>query len=161
MGTYTITKRYSALPIHHVARCDLCRIFSVHTLLTRSGPSFACLHVHKTFARLLWNFHPSRFSILKLWINFIALYNFLYDGKITTTYEYFSSALLKHYSKHCIRLICKRKALPGFILCIFSSLTCLKKPVFSKGDLLLWKVLARLYWDLLTSGKYQPACHYF
>jgi len=29
-----------------------------------------------------------------------------------------------------------RKALPGFFLCIFSSLTCLKKPVFSKPDLL-------------------------
>jgi hypothetical protein len=44
-----------------------------------------------------------------------------------------------------------RKALPGFFLCIFSSLTCLKKPVFSKWDLLGWKVPARLYWDLLTS----------
>jgi hypothetical protein len=30
----------------------------------------------------------------------------------------------------------KRKALPGFFLCIFSSLTCLNKPVFSKRDLL-------------------------
>ncbi len=27
-----------------------------------------------------------------------------------------------------------------FFLCIFSSQTCLKKPVFSKGDLLQWKV---------------------
>ncbi len=37
------------------------------------------------------------------------------------------------------------KALPGFFLCIFSSLTCLKKPVFSKPDLLRWwKVPARL-----------------
>jgi hypothetical protein len=43
-----------------------------------------------------------------------------------------------------------RKALPGFFLCIFSSLTCLKKHVFSKRDLLRWKVPARLYWDLLT-----------
>jgi hypothetical protein len=25
-------------------------------------------------------------------------------------------------------------------------------------DLLLWKVPARLYWDLLTNGWYQPAC---
>jgi hypothetical protein len=25
----------------------------------------------------------------------------------------------------------------------------------------VWEVLARLYWDLLTSGRYQPACHYF
>jgi hypothetical protein len=32
--------------------------------------------------------------------------------------------------------------------------TCLEKPVFIKGDLLLWKVRrARLYWDLLTSLK--------
>jgi len=53
------------------------------------------------------------------------------------------------------------KALPGFFLCIFSSLTCLKKLVFSKRDLLPWTVLARLYWDLLTNGRYQPACHYF
>jgi hypothetical protein len=48
-----------------------------------------------------------------------------------------------------------RKALLGFFLCIFSSLTCLKKPVFSKRDLLRWKVTARLYWDLLSSGRYQ------
>ncbi len=32
------------------------------------------------------------------------------------------------------------KAPPGFFLCIFSSLTCLKKPVFSKWNLLWWKV---------------------
>jgi hypothetical protein len=38
------------------------------------------------------------------------------------------------------------------LLCIFSSLTCLKKkPVLSKRDLLRWKVPARLYKDLLTS----------
>jgi hypothetical protein len=42
------------------------------------------------------------------------------------------------------------KALPGIFLCIFSYLTYMKKPVFSKMDLLLWKVSARLYWDLLT-----------
>ncbi len=36
----------------------------------------------------------------------------------------------------------------------------MKKPVFSKRDLPLWKVPVRLYWDLLTSGRYQPACHY-
>ncbi len=30
--------------------------------------------------------------------------------------------------------------MPGFFLCIFSSLTYLKKPVFSKRDLLRWKV---------------------
>jgi hypothetical protein len=50
-----------------------------------------------------------------------------------------------------------RKALQGFFLCIFSSLSCLKnKHVFSKGDLVRWKATARLYWDLLTSGR---ACH--
>jgi hypothetical protein len=31
--------------------------------------------------------------------------------------------------------------------------TCLKKPVFSKRDLLLSKVPARLHWDLLISGR--------
>jgi hypothetical protein len=46
------------------------------------------------------------------------------------------------------------KALLGFFFCIFSSLICLKKLVFSKGDLLQWKVPARLYWDLWTSGRY-------
>jgi hypothetical protein len=51
------------------------------------------------------------------------------------------------------RLSLIRKALPGFFLCIFSSLTCLKKPVFSKRGLLLLKVPARLYWELLTSGR--------
>jgi hypothetical protein len=39
---------------------------------------------------------------------------------------------------------CRSKPLPGFFLCIFSSLTCLKKPVFSKWDLLWWKVPASL-----------------
>jgi len=34
------------------------------------------------------------------------------------------------------------KAPPGFFLSIFSSLTCPKKPVFSKHDLLWWKVPA-------------------
>jgi hypothetical protein len=60
-----------------------------------------------------------------------------------------------------LRLVTRRKALPEFFLCIFSSLTYLKKPVFSKQDLLRWKVTARLYWDFLTSGPYQPACYYF
>ncbi len=50
-----------------------------------------------------------------------------------------------HSVKHCL----------DFFLCIFSSLTCLKKPVFSKLDLLWRKVPpTRLYWDLLTSGTY-------
>ncbi len=59
--------------------------------------------------------------------------------------------------KRCITL---RKALPRFFLCIFSSLTCLKKPISSKWDVLWWKVPARLYWDLLTSGRYQLTSHY-
>jgi len=44
----------------------------------------------------------------------------------------------------------KCKALPGFFLCIFS---CLKKPVFSKRDLVRWKVPARLYWDPVDKNK--------
>ncbi len=36
------------------------------------------------------------------------------------------------------------KGLAGFFLCIFTSLTCLKKPVFSKRDLLRRKVPASL-----------------
>jgi hypothetical protein len=55
----------------------------------------------------------------------------------------------------------KLKALLGFFLSVFISITCLKKPVLSKRDLLQWKVPARLYWDLLTSKRYQSACHYF
>jgi hypothetical protein len=39
-------------------------------------------------------------------------------------------------------------------LCIFNFLACLKKPVSARGDLLQRKVAARLYWDLLTSGRY-------
>jgi hypothetical protein len=35
------------------------------------------------------------------------------------------------HRKHCL----------DFFLCIFSSITCLKKPVFSKWDLWPWKVL--------------------
>ncbi len=53
------------------------------------------------------------------------------------------------YGEECalggLTLICK--ALRGFFLCIFSSLTCLKKPVFIASK--------------LTTGRYQPACHYF
>jgi hypothetical protein len=48
----------------------------------------------------------------------------------------------------------ERKALLGLFLSIFSSLTCHKKPIFSKPDLLWWKVPARLYWDLLTTPRY-------
>jgi hypothetical protein len=60
-----------------------------------------------------------------------------------------------------IEQVPNRKALPGFFLCIVTSLSCLKKPIFSKRDLLRWKVPAMQYRDLLTSGRYQPACHYF
>jgi len=45
------------------------------------------------------------------------------------------------------------KALLGFFLCIFISSACLKKPVFIKQDLPRWKVIARLYRILLTSGR--------
>jgi hypothetical protein len=41
------------------------------------------------------------------------------------------------------QLIMSRKALPGFFLCIFSSLTCLKKTVFNERDPLQCKVLAQ------------------
>jgi hypothetical protein len=51
------------------------------------------------------------------------------------------------------------KALPGFFLCIFSSLTCMKEPVFSKR--IFCNGRYQPGWDLLTSRKYQPACHYF
>jgi hypothetical protein len=50
------------------------------------------------------------------------------------------------------------KALPEIFSCIFSSITYLKKPVFTMRDLLQWKVPVRLYWELLTSGRYQPGC---
>ncbi len=47
------------------------------------------------------------------------------------------------YHTHHIKPIYRvRKALPEFFLCIFSFLTCLKKPVFSERDLLQWKVPA-------------------
>jgi hypothetical protein len=52
-----------------------------------------------------------------------------------------------------------RKALPRFFLYISCSLTCLKKLVFSKWDLLPWKVTTRLHGDLLISeaeGTSQP-----
>jgi hypothetical protein len=52
--------------------------------------------------------------------------------------------------------LAKGKALPGFFLCIFSSLTCLKKPVFSKRDLLRWKVPARLNWDSILPCSQLP-----
>jgi len=45
------------------------------------------------------------------------------------------------------------KAPPGFFFCIFSSLTCLKKPVFSKQDLPRWTVPVRIYWDLSDQRK--------
>jgi hypothetical protein len=48
------------------------------------------------------------------------------------------------------------KALPGFFLCIFSFLTCPKKPVFSKRDLLWWKVPAgwtRIFWPADSTSQ--------
>lgn len=62
----------------------------------------------------------------------------------------FVQALFQNISS----LAALRRALPGFFLCIFSYLTCLKKSVFSKRDLLRWKVPARLYWDLLIHRRY-------
>jgi hypothetical protein len=52
--------------------------------------------------------------------------------------------LIMNMSLYGCMLLSHRKALPEFFLCIFSSLTCLKKPVFSEGDLLQWKVPASL-----------------
>jgi hypothetical protein len=49
----------------------------------------------------------------------------------------------------------KCKALPGFFICIFS---CLKKLVFSKRDLLRWKVLASL--SLFLKSEKFPALLY-
>jgi hypothetical protein len=56
-------------------------------------------------------------------------------------------------------LLCK--ALPGFFICIFSCLTCLKKPVFIKQHLLRWKVPARLqcngfFWLGEKEPEYKP-----
>jgi len=48
-----------------------------------------------------------------------------------------------------------RKVLPRFFLCIFSSLTCLKKRIFSKRDLLGWKVPASL--SLFLKNEKIPA----
>jgi hypothetical protein len=50
------------------------------------------------------------------------------------------------------------KVLRGFFLCIFSSLTCLKKTVFSKPDLLQWKVPASL--SLFLKSEKIPALLY-
>jgi hypothetical protein len=50
------------------------------------------------------------------------------------------------------------KALPVFFLCIFSSLTCLKKLVFSNLDLLRWKVTASL--SLFLKSEKFPALLY-
>ncbi len=52
----------------------------------------------------------------------------------------------------------KCKALPGFFLRIFSSLTSLKNPVFSKRDLLRWKVPASL--SLFLKSEKFPALLY-
>jgi hypothetical protein len=60
-------------------------------------------------------------------------------------------AQLLSFVKHCL----------GFSLCIFSFFTYVKTPVFSKPDLLRWKVPARLYWGLLTSGRYPASLSLF
>ncbi len=49
--------------------------------------------------------------------------------------------------KHCLK----------FFLCIFSSLTCLKKPVYSKQVLLRWKVPASLSLFLQSEKKINPS----
>jgi hypothetical protein len=74
-----------------------------------------------------------------------------YQTDQSTSYK--KSKILQDVVKHCLDF--------SFV---FSAplLACLKKPVFTKRDLLQWKIPARLYWDLLASGRYQPAsCHYF
>jgi hypothetical protein len=50
------------------------------------------------------------------------------------------------------------KALPGFFIYIFSSITCLKKPVLSKRYLLGWKVAASL--SLFLKSAKTPALLY-
>jgi hypothetical protein len=63
-----------------------------------------------------------------------------------------------HHARACYKshhITCVRKALPGFFLCIFSSLTCLKKPVFSERDLVQWKVPASL--SLFLNSEKIPA----
>jgi hypothetical protein len=60
--------------------------------------------------------------------------------------------------KYILSTIQIRKALPGFFLCIFSSLTCLKKPVFSKRELMQWKVPASL--SLFLKSEKIPALLY-
>jgi hypothetical protein len=70
-------------------------------------------------------------------------------------YFYFSHLYKNTPKKRWIQL---HKSLPGFFFCIFSSLICLKKPVFSKGDLLQWKVPASL--SLFLKCKKIPALLY-
>ncbi len=59
--------------------------------------------------------------------------------------------------RYTLQFFTPRKALPGFFLCIFSSLTCLKIPVFSKRYLLRRKIPAgctRIFWP--AEGTSQP-----
>jgi hypothetical protein len=57
--------------------------------------------------------------------------------------KFSNSVLTQPYEFSGCAILLVRKALPRFFLCIFSSLTCLKKRVFSKRDLLRWKVFLK------------------
>jgi hypothetical protein len=81
--------------------------------------------------------HPSTYSsdflqVKKKQTRFLMLVFSSMKGKIS-----------RREGKKTARFSCN-KALPGFLLYIFSSLACLKKSVFSKRDLLRWKVPASL-----------------
>jgi hypothetical protein len=75
------------------------------------------------------------FPFLEIWQMFSETRN------TRQKYFYFSHLYKNTPKKRWIQL---HKSLPGFLFRIFSSLICSKKPVFSKGDLLQWKVPASL-----------------
>jgi len=104
---------------------NLCPFTPVHLVV------FASTRVSRT-----WHFVTGYFFIITLTLNS----NMNQVGNLT--YWNLGEAL------------CSGKAPPGFFLCIFRSITCLKKPVFIKGDLPPWKVPARLDWDRLNSGRF-------
>ncbi len=54
-----------------------------------------------------------------------------------------------------------RKAVPGFLLCIFSSRCLPEETCFQQVGSSVVESTRRLYWDILTSGRYQPTYHYF
>ncbi len=64
---------------------------------------------------------------------------FIHTCECSKTYNYHAKG---YKPLHISNRFPNVKALPGFFLRIFSSLTCLKKPIFSKRDLLRWKVPA-------------------